>query len=87
MTNKVIATRLTCFALISAVEADLRGIIRDAADKACMPNFLPEDVLKNATKRWIEDHKAGGGDLPVDHLELLDYTDFADIGKLCIAPR
>lgn len=82
MTNKVIATRLTCFALLSAVEADLRMIIRDVADKASIPTFLPEDVLKNATKRWTEDHKVGGGDLPTDHFELLDYADFADIGKL-----
>jgi LuxR family transcriptional regulator, glucitol operon activator len=82
MSNRVIATRLTCFALLSGVESDLRTIIRGVADAAGLTSFLPEDVRKNAARRWADDHKIGSGDPSVEAIELLDYADFADLGKL-----
>lgn len=82
MTNRIIATRLTCFALLSAVEADLRSMVRYVSDKGGVASFLPEDVRKNSLRRWTEDHKASGEASQPGDSELLDYTDFADLGKL-----
>jgi len=82
MSNRVIATRLTCFALLSAVEMDLRSAIREVAAIASIDSFLPEDVQKNASRRWSEDHKTSGTDISPGASELLDYADFADLGKL-----
>lgn len=82
MSNRVIATRLTCFALLSAVESDLRSAIREVATIAGLDSFLPTDVQQNSSRRWSEDHKTSEADSPPGASELLDYADFADLGKL-----
>ena len=74
-----VATRLTCFALISAIENDLRNSIRLAVAQIGRDVF-PDDVRARAKKRWEEDNAEGiplGGEL-----DLFDYIDFADLGKI-----
>ncbi len=51
-------------------------------ESAGLASFLPDDVKRNAIRRWSEDHKATGEECPAGSSELLDYADFADLGKL-----
>ena len=51
MRHGIVATRLTCFALISAVEADLRQAIDTAIGRSGRATVLTPDVYKNATRR------------------------------------
>lgn len=82
MASGQIATRLTCFALISAIEQDIRQSIRIAAEVSGAAKFLPEDVREKATKRIQDDTTLHDiGDLS-NEARLLDYTDFADLAKI-----
>jgi LuxR family glucitol operon transcriptional activator len=77
-----IATRLTCFAILSALEVDLRRAISDATSKAAITDFLPADVKINASKRWKDDNKNRSRTVFESDLDLLDYLDFADLSKI-----
>jgi LuxR family glucitol operon transcriptional activator len=82
MSTAQVATRLSCFALISAIEADLRRECHDLAESVQRPEILPPDVRERAAKRWNDDHKSiqdQGADTDFD---LLDYADFADLAKI-----
>ena len=84
MSTGQVATRLSCFALISAIEADLRRECRDLAESIQRPDILPADVRERAAKRWSQDHDSiqdQGADTDFD---LLDYADFADLAKISI---
>lgn len=74
------APRNTGFAIISAIEMDLRAFIRDLSKKENKPTFLPKDVSQNAKKRWDIAHKSYPEQFPSD-ADLLDYIDFMDISK------
>lgn len=74
-----IATRMTCFAILSAIETDLRREIRDAVNANSLTQFLPEDVRNNATPRRESDR---GTQSDREDLQLLDYMDFPDIAKV-----
>lgn len=76
----LVATRLTCFAVLSAVESDLREAIEDCAGAGQIVDLLPEDARANALVRWEKD--SGGGAKPNNDLELLLYVDFADLAKI-----
>jgi LuxR family transcriptional regulator, glucitol operon activator len=79
--NGVSAVRNTCFAVLSSVETDLREILADIALKENASPILPPDVQKNAAQRFEQDVKHRPGIIP-DDLDLLEYTDFADLSKM-----
>lgn len=78
-----IASRLSCFAIISAIEDDLRDAAKDLAGTLSQ-NFLSADVREKALKRREENSK----DLPQmaepiqEDVELLPYTDFGDLAQV-----
>jgi LuxR family glucitol operon transcriptional activator len=76
------AVRNTCFAILSSIETDLRETIGDLALAANTVDMLPADVRKNATERFELDEKHTPGVLPENDIDLIDYTDFADLGKM-----
>ena len=72
--SKQIATRLTCFALISAIEQDLRDhLLRRAS--AGVSTVLPADQFGKAQRRLLD---AGKFEVN-DPSTLLSYCDFADL--------
>lgn len=77
-----VATRLTCFAVISAIETDLRHNISSIARTANVTDLFPIDVRKRAQARYTEDYKTEvlSADTTTDS-DLLDYTDFGDLAK------
>ncbi|MBL0694060.1 cold shock domain-containing protein [Comamonas sp. JC664] len=81
MKNAQAATRLTCFGIISAIESDLRIELEAyAADQ--LENILPEDVRRNALKRWTDHNNSASTPNTNNNTELLDFMDFADLGKI-----
>jgi len=77
-----VATRLSCFAIISAIEGDLRRECRDLSEGVQRPEILPPDVRERAAKRWNDDHKNIQGRGADTDSDLLDYADFADLAKV-----
>jgi LuxR family transcriptional regulator, glucitol operon activator len=70
-------TRLSCFALISAIEEDFRNEIRSHVQ--ANETFLPDDVRPAAFKRFQRDaSRRLPGSGPSDG-ELLDYADFGEL--------
>ena len=82
MSNRTTATRNTCFAIISAIETDLRTFIVEECEAAGFVDILPTDVREAATRRWHADHSSSAQVQPESDFELIDYTDFADLTKL-----
>ncbi len=83
MTNKVIATRLTCFALLSLRSRQTLGqIIRDVAAIASMSTSHQMMCLRIRLGDGVKTTKLAAVNCPLDHFQLLGYADFADIGKL-----
>jgi hypothetical protein len=72
------AARLSSFALISAIETDIREAVFIYVKDSSSGNFLPLDVKANAQRRFFDDLKYQ----PEGDIELLDYTDFADLAKI-----
>jgi LuxR family transcriptional regulator, glucitol operon activator len=81
------ATRNTCFAILSAIEVDLRSFVRREAEANQASSFLPEDVLQNARRRWQADNKSQTVDTCADDSDLLDYADFGDLAKILSGKR
>lgn len=71
------ATRLTCFALISAIETDCREAI--LALDADIDVQIPDGARQAAAHRLARDRKSIGDDLDV----LVQYLDFADSTRRC----
>ena len=86
MKNRTTATRNTCFAIISAIETDLRTYIVDECEAAGFSDILPSDVRESATRRWHADHTSSAQVQPESDFELVDYTDFADLSKMLHRP-
>lgn len=82
MSYKNYATRMSCFALISAVESDIRNIIfHEVNHEEDLHKILPQDVLQNASNRLRldnSDDSIKGNQL----LDLLEYVDFYDLSKI-----
>jgi LuxR family glucitol operon transcriptional activator len=76
------AVRNTCFAILSAVESD----VRDAVAIACLESeqdvFLPEDVRQRALGRLGLDSDRETELTNATDLDLLKYTDFGDLAKI-----
>lgn len=76
------AVRNTCFAILSSIETDLRETIGDLALCKDSIDILPPDVRKVATERFELDDKHTPGTAPENDIDLINYTDFADLGKM-----
>lgn len=86
-----VATRNTCFALISAIEDDFRSLIATTAEAIQqLTDLLPLDVREVALKRLASDSRMESITLAVEDIDLLPYVDFADIAKIIesrLAPK
>jgi LuxR family glucitol operon transcriptional activator len=76
------AVRNTCFAILSSIETGLREFIGDLALSANSVDILPPDVRKVATERFESDDAHASGVPPENDIDLINYTDFADLGKM-----
>ena len=85
MDRPVSAVRNTCFAILSAIESDLRDILGYLSLEVGRYDILPLDVRSNATTRFQDDNRAPGSPSPDTDLDLLPYTDFADLAKMLYA--
>jgi LuxR family glucitol operon transcriptional activator len=78
------ATRLTCFALISALEDDLRAEIDDNIGPADATDVLSEDHLAKVAARRTKDHPGH----PTAVLSaLLSYLDFSDAFEILLSKK
>jgi LuxR family glucitol operon transcriptional activator len=80
--RSISAVRNTCFAILSAIESDLRDILIDAALESGQVELLPDDVRANALQRFAQDNRERPGASPENDLDLIPYTDFADLAKM-----
>jgi LuxR family glucitol operon transcriptional activator len=78
----VSAVRNTCFAILSAIETDVRALIDFALSGEEEKQFLPSDVRDNALVRYEGDTKHNLSANPLSDSDLLDYSDFADLAKM-----
>ena len=76
--------RLTLFALISAVEEDLRRLMLLHLGHLDPPRVLPPEILRNAADRLAGE--GARGHAPPSLRELAPYLDFADAYKVLNAP-
>lgn len=74
------ASRLTCYALLSALEEDMRAALVDALPEVAPADVVPTDVLAEASRRL--GGQVPGGEKEPSLVELLPYVDYADAIKL-----
>jgi LuxR family glucitol operon transcriptional activator len=82
MNRTISAVRNTCFAILAAIETDLRTNIASMSFELGQFDFLPPDVKDRAGARFTEDTRDLGSRTPDTDLDLLPYTDFADLSKM-----
>lgn len=86
-----VATRNTCFALISAIEDDFRSLIAATSEAIQkITDLLPTDVREVALKRRSNELRMDLISSTVQDADLLPYVDFADIAKVInsrLAPK
>lgn len=82
MESQLIAHRLTAYALISSIENDLRFHISEKCRQHSISDILPEDVRSHAQERFEKSGLASKGIQTDSDIDLLPYTDFADISKI-----
>lgn len=82
MGRQLLATRSSCFAVISAIETDLRNAIACMAVEMSTNDILPSDSRNAAQRRFNLDKQLSDGQCANSDLDLLHYTDFADIAKV-----
>jgi LuxR family glucitol operon transcriptional activator len=76
------AVRNTCFAILSAIESDLRETLGDLALSEGTLEILTPDIREVASQRFQHDNKDRPGIVAENDLDLIDYTDFTDLGKM-----
>jgi LuxR family glucitol operon transcriptional activator len=76
------AVRNTCFAILSAIETDLRELIQHDIAPSNGDCFLPIDVKSTASARHAFDHKNAPFSTPPIDIDLINYMDFGDLAKL-----
>lgn len=72
------ATRLTCYALLSAMEQDMRDMIAEVVDGTGFPVELPDEKRNKAQERRKRDGQGTAVTLP----GILPYLDFAEAFEL-----
>jgi LuxR family glucitol operon transcriptional activator len=76
------AVRNTCFAILSAIELDVRELIARELAPTGKEEFLPADVRSNASARFAFDHKESPYSGQPSEVDLLSYMDFGDLAKV-----
>jgi LuxR family glucitol operon transcriptional activator len=76
------AVRNTCFALLSAIEIDLRELIEREIAPHNGQDFLPSDVKTSALSRHAFDHKDSPCTTALRDVDFLIYMDFGDLSKV-----
>ena len=74
------ATRLTCFALISAIESDARELVMQGHDGSLFE--WPAQAQENAERRYHQGREKAG---TPSQSTLVDYLDFADSYEILLA--
>jgi LuxR family glucitol operon transcriptional activator len=77
------ATRLTCFALLSAMEEDMRNSIEATSGEVAIEQALPQDRAERAQARRVRDGLTAAKSLT----GLLAYLDFADSFELLMSDK
>lgn len=84
-----IAARLTCFALLSSIETDLRDILIDEARRAGRQELLSPALRATAQERFAKATSAGQKSANVDvqqsevsDFELLVFSDIGDVAQI-----
>lgn len=85
MSQMLSAVRNSCFAILSAVETDVRLFIETELDITLQDSLLPIDVKANARERMLNDPKRSPAVRSNKELDLLEYTDFSDLAKILFA--
>jgi LuxR family transcriptional regulator, glucitol operon activator len=80
------ATHLSCFALISAIESDLREIVLEGMTAVGQPEFLSPDMRELAIDRARKDERIIDGQHTND-FDLLVYLDFGHLAQLIASYR
>lgn len=81
--SNLMATRNTCFAVISSIEDDFRNLILAlSGSDSTEVELLPTDVKDNALRRRATDLRMDSISSNVNEQDLLPYIDFADIAKI-----
>ena len=76
-------SRITCYALISCIEEDLRSIVRSSGQDLNITDLLPPDAREEALKRRRHDDRVNAFETDeADDFELLTYIDFLDLSKI-----
>ncbi len=75
------ASRLTCYAVLSAIEEDLRGLLHSyMSEESDSRTFLGDDIWNKCVGRLGRDQAIAGEHFSID--DLLPYLDFADAYQL-----
>jgi LuxR family glucitol operon transcriptional activator len=74
------ATRLTCFALISAIESDARALVLNGDNGRSFE--WPSKAQENATQRYKKGREQAASP---SHSALVDYLDFADSYEILLS--
>lgn len=77
------ATRLTCFAIISALETDFRDLILSLESNHAV--YWSASAVEVATKRLHREHPNASGS--PSHVELIDFLDFADSYQILLGNK
>jgi LuxR family transcriptional regulator, glucitol operon activator len=85
MSQMLSAVRNSCFAILSAIEIDVRLFIETEIDVTLHDRLLPADVCENARERMLNDPKRSPAVRSNKELDLLEYTDFSDLSKILFA--
>lgn len=75
------ATRKSCFSLISAIESDLRAYLQESFSSGGLPTFLSPEMREVAKDRQRKDTGSSESS-QTDEFSLLDYLDFGHLGEL-----
>jgi hypothetical protein len=75
------ATRMTCYALLSAIEHDLRDAVETHIGDSLAEDVLPAGRLERAQERRLKDRLPAANDLP----GVLPYLDFGDVYELLMS--
>lgn len=73
------ASRLTCFALLSALESDARELVLRLDEDTALASW-PTHAEQNARDRFVRDN----GDQAASHSELVVYLDFPDSSQILL---
>jgi len=87
MERAISAVRNTCFAILSAVESDIRDVVALGCLEGKNDSFLPDEVRQRALNRFQHDSVSDAVLTKVLDYDLLAYTDFGDLAKILYSTK